>query len=89
MQLCGPIVYLPDQTLQQLTAEIHAEFNSDSDSHSDSDSDIQITGDNTTSHSPLVAPPTSTSEQYNRWTPTASEADSECIILDGDSDSDN
>ena len=70
-------------------AEIHPEFNSDSDSHSDSDSDIQITGDNTTSHPPPVAPPTSTSEQYNRWTPTASEADSECIILDGDSDSDN
>ena len=68
-------------------AEIHPEFNSDSDSHSDSD--VQITGDNTTSHSPPVAPPTSTSEQYNRWTPTASKADSECIILDGDSDSDN
>ena len=54
-----------------------------------SDSDIQITGDNATSHPPPVAPPTSTSEQDNRWTPTASEADSECIILDGDSDSDN
>ena len=68
-------------------AEIHPEFNSDSDSHSDSN--IQITGDNTTSHPPPVALPTSTSEQYNRWTPTASEADSECIILDSDSDSDN
>ena len=72
-------------------AEIHPEFNSDSHSHSDSDSDsdIQITGDNTISHPPPVAQPMSTSEQYNQWTLTASEADSECIILDGDSDSNN
>ena len=70
-------------------AEIHLEFNSGSDSHSDSDSDIQITGDNLTSHPLPAAQPMSTSEQHNRWTPTASEADSECIILDGDSDSNN
>ena len=70
-------------------AETHLDFNSGSDSHSDSDSDIQITGDNSTSHPPPVAQPTSTSEQCNRWTPTASEADSECIILDSDSNSNN
>ena len=63
------------------------EFNSTSDSHSDSD--IQITGVNSTSHPPTVAQPTSTSEQFNQWSPTASEADSECIIIDVDSDSNN
>ena len=64
-----------------------AEFNSGSDSHSDSD--IQITGDNSRSHPPSVAQPMSTSEQFNQWSPTASEANSECIIIDIDSDSNN
>ena len=70
-------------------AETHLEFNSSSDSHSDSDSDIQITGDNSTSHPPPLAQLMSTSDQYNWWTPTVSEADSECIIIDNDSDSNN
>ena len=54
------------------------EFNSTSDSHSDSD--IQITGVNCTSHPPMVAQPTSISEQFNRWSPTASEADFTCAV---------
>ena len=61
------------------------EFNSGSDSYSDSD--IEITGDN--SRSQPTEQPTSTSEQFNRWSPTASEANSECIIIDVDSDSSN
>ena len=61
------------------------EFNSGSDSYSDSD--IDITGDN--SRSQPTEQPTSTSEQFNRWSPTASEANSECIIIDIDSDSSN
>ena len=63
--------------------ETHLEFNSGLDSHSDSDSDsdIQITGDNSTSHPPQVAQPMSTSQQYNRWTPTTSEADSETVTV--------
>ena len=62
-----------------------AEFNSGSDSYSDSD--IEITGDNCRSQP--MKQPTSTSEQFNRWSPTASEANSECIIIDIDSDSSN
>ena len=62
-----------------------AEFNSGSDSYSDSD--IEITGYN--SRSQPMEQPTSTSEQFNRWSPTASEANSECIIIDVDSDSSN
>ena len=70
-------------------AETHPEYHLGSDSHSDSDSDIQITGNNSTSHLPPLAQPTSTSEQYNQWSPTASEADLECIIIDVDSDNNN
>ena len=60
-----------------------ADFISGSDSYSDSD--IEITGANSRSQ------PTSTAEQFNRWSPTASEANSDCIILDVDviPDSDN
>ena len=72
-------------------AETHPEYHSGSSAHSDSDSDsdIQITGDNSMSQPPPLAHPTSTSEQYNGWSPTASEADSECIIIDVDSDNNN
>ena len=70
-------------------AETHPKYHLGSSAHSDSDSDIQITGDNSTSQPPPSAHPTSTSEQYNRWSPTASEANSECIIIDVDSDNNN
>ena len=77
---------LPRSDSSTTDAELtQAELNSGSDSYSDSD--IEITGDN--SRSQPAEQPFSTSEQFNRWSPTTSQANSECIIIDADSDSSN